>query len=409
VPTLQEIFFEFLAWLSVAAFCTIAGLPVWFWARARGRKLLPAPRSDTKPWTDSEMLATFCLMVAALCLMALISLLVKACLDQVGFFSWLYGPEFPSFTENPPQAGSLEGNRYTYWLTIWTMPLQIACILLLLAMGNFMGRLSHGTALPPMGFSVHRPLESFALACFAWLATTPIVFAINFLVNVAYFLLTNSQPESHPLTQLAQEGTSVMDGVLLTLLALVFAPIGEEFTFRGLLQPWLCQREWGGHVGMALAFLVALSPAKGWLKEDAPFEMRALTIKLGPIFFVLAMLPGYFYFPRLLRRWIADGNVARAIYATALLFGMVHTFVAWPTPIPLFFLALGLGFLAYRTQSLLAPIIVHSLFNGVACIALLMIQLAGPDVQNGSEATSAGTRPVSTATSTRVPGVWQPR
>src|SRR5262249_3359594 len=110
---------------------------------------------------------------------------------------------------------------------------------------------------------------------------------------------------------------------------------------------------------------------------------------------------------RLVRRWIPERKVFRGIFATSSLFAMVHSSV-WPTPIPLFFLALALGFLAYRTQSLLVPIIFHSLFNAVACIALLFLQL-GPDLQNGSEATSAGTRPVSAATSTRVPTAWQLR
>jgi len=31
-------------------------------------------------------------------------------------------------------------------------------------------------------------------------------------------------------------------------------------------------------------------------------------------------------------------------------------------------LALGLGYLAYRTKSLVAPITVHALFNGVAVV-----------------------------------------
>jgi membrane protease YdiL (CAAX protease family) len=354
------------------------------------------------------MALTFGLMLATLCLMALISVLVKVCLDDLGFFSWLYGPEFSSIVEKQGRGGGLESDRYSYWLRIWTEPLQITCILLLIRLVSFMSRRSSGIDLPPLGFSISRSLENSAFACFAWLLITPVVFGVNFLANLTYFLLTNSLPESHPLTQLAQGGTSMMDGVLLGMIALVLAPIWEEFMFRGLLQPWLCQRDWGGHVGMALALLVALGPTKSWLDEGTPFEARALSLKLGPIFFVLVMLPGYFYADRLVGRWIADRNVVRGIYSTALLFGMVHALVAWPTPIPLFFLGVGLGYLAYRTQSLLGPIILHSLFNAVACIALLIFQ-AGSDPQNGKEATSAGTRPIPTVTSTRVPGSWQLR
>jgi membrane protease YdiL (CAAX protease family) len=60
-------------------------------------------------------------------------------------------------------------------------------------------------------------------------------------------------------------------------------------------------------------------------------------------------------------------DAARAIYAVAFLFAIVHP---WPTPIPLFLLGLTLGWLAYRTQSLIGPIVFHLLFNAVSCVAL---------------------------------------
>jgi membrane protease YdiL (CAAX protease family) len=54
-----------------------------------------------------------------------------------------------------------------------------------------------------------------------------------------------------------------------------------------------------------------------------------------------------------------------------LLFASFHAQV-WPSPIPLFFLGLGLGWLSYRTQSLIGPIVAHALFNAVACIVLAL-------------------------------------
>jgi membrane protease YdiL (CAAX protease family) len=62
---------------------------------------------------------------------------------------------------------------------------------------------------------------------------------------------------------------------------------------------------------------------------------------------------------------------AAGIFATALLFSCAHV-SAWPQPMPLFFLGVVLAWLAYRTQSVLAPIVVHSLFNAVACVELLL-------------------------------------
>jgi membrane protease YdiL (CAAX protease family) len=85
------------------------------------------------------------------------------------------------------------------------------------------------------------------------------------------------------------------------------------------------------------------------------------------------MIPGYLYMDRLLKRWIPDRKTFRGIYATAMLFGMAHS---WPDPIALFVLGLGLGYLAYRTQTLLGPILLHSLFNAVTYLYLILAQVA---------------------------------
>jgi len=47
----------------------------------------------------------------------------------------------------------------------------------------------------------------------------------------------------------------------------------------------------------------------------------------------------------------------------------VHSF-AWLSPVALFVLALGLGWLAYRMRSLAGPIVLHGLFNAVSCAPL---------------------------------------
>jgi hypothetical protein len=62
-----------------------------------------------------------------------------------------------------------------------------------------------------------------------------------------------------------------------------------------------------------------------------------------------------------------------SIVASSMFFALVHS--TWPTPIALFFLGLVLGWLAFRTQSLLASIVVHGLFNLVSYLALVMLNL----------------------------------
>jgi membrane protease YdiL (CAAX protease family) len=61
---------------------------------------------------------------------------------------------------------------------------------------------------------------------------------------------------------------------------------------------------------------------------------------------------------------------ARAVYATAALFAVVHSSV-WPNPVPLFVLGLALGWLAVRTNGVLVPVIVHGLFNAVSVAFVL--------------------------------------
>ena len=67
-------------------------------------------------------------------------------------------------------------------------------------------------------------------------------------------------------------------------------------------------------------------------------------------------------------------NTVPAILGTSVLFAMIHAAV-WPSPVALFVLALGLGWLKERTRSLVGPMVLHSLFNAVNC-ALLIVGLS---------------------------------
>jgi hypothetical protein len=60
-----------------------------------------------------------------------------------------------------------------------------------------------------------------------------------------------------------------------------------------------------------------------------------------------------------------------ALIASSLLFALLHV-GQWPTPIPLFVLALGLGYSYHRTNSLAAPVTLHVLFNGSSLMQLFL-------------------------------------
>jgi membrane protease YdiL (CAAX protease family) len=373
--------------MIVASICAAIGIPLWLRKRRQGERLLAQEPLNPVTWTGWEILAAFFLTYFFW------PSLVGLWLDHSGFFSWLYGLSLDQ------SLNDVAKQEHNFWIQLGMVPFNLATVLI-------MFRLASGTEAYQLGMSCHSPVKCLALACLSWLIVTPAVFGINFLASLMYFDMTGQKPE-HPLEQLAETSPLLIDLILIGLVALAAAPIWEEFFFRGVIQPWLALHDWRSHFAMGLNLLIGISTGIANFKEHQAADFGMILGNLSPILFVVVLLPIYVYADRLVKRWIPDRNGCRAIFATSLLFAMLHSSV-WPTPIPLFFLALTLGFLAYRTQSLLASIIFHSLFNAVAWIALLFLQFA-PGATNGREATSAGTRPVSTATSTRVPAAWQLR
>ena len=143
--------------------------------------------------------------------------------------------------------------------------------------------------------------------------------------------------------------------------------------------------------------------------SDAPTHDRqvALVNAALPALFILLMIPGYAYSEVVAWRWLPYPNAGRSIYATSLLFAAVHSAV-WPSPIPIFVLSLGLGFVAYRTQSVVPSIACHMLFNLISCIAMLFMP-PGDQAKKGKAETSALRRSPPASTSRMVPGVSLPR
>ena len=86
-------------------------------------------------------------------------------------------------------------------------------------------------------------------------------------------------------------------------------------------------------------------------------------MKLAPVW-ILALLVGVYFL--LDRRNSTSGG----LFASAVLFAWIHVSV-WPSPVPLVWLALGLGWLAWRGRSLAGAVVLHMVFNAVACGMLL--------------------------------------
>ena len=200
----------------------------------------------------------------------------------------------------------------------------------------------------------------FAVAVAAWAVLTPLVLLFHAGV-LQVFTALDLTPDEHPLTQFRDGDSSAR--VLFLLQACVAAPLVEEILFRGVLLPWVV----GASERPKAAAPVLVAPEyRPWVVMAVAGLFAATTGKPGPAVFAGVLAAG------LVVVWVVRRGKrhVRAVYATAAFFALVHSGV-WPSPIPLFVLALGLGFLAVRTRGVFAPFVVHGLFNAVSAVYVL--------------------------------------
>jgi membrane protease YdiL (CAAX protease family) len=325
--------------------------------------------------------------------------------------------------EQEDGARSLRRAREELWVAVLAFPFQVASVVGLLSLAS-------GTRPWQLGLTTDRFGRNVLLGFLGWLVLAPLTFSLNVAVILIYYWLTEVKAEEHPLTHLLRTTPASHEAVLVLLGAACTAPVLEELIFRGLLLRWFASRRWGGMVALTMAFALAL--VQRWPKMATGWQLSKLAgagREAWALVFVLVMVPGYWLVCRVAgtlarRRWqghsfdlpaewppredtsaiqappleptsvtgaqpplaasvapaVWDANTqslpmaraAGAIYATSLLFAAAHSF-AWPSPVSLFVLALGLGYLAYRTQSLVAPIVLHALFNGTSCALILLL------------------------------------
>jgi membrane protease YdiL (CAAX protease family) len=133
----------------------------------------------------------------------------------------------------------------------------------------------------------------------------------------------------HPLVTMLGDGLTWPIVALALGSAVLIAPVAEELLFRGVLLGWF----------------------------DRLFARG----------------------PRGLRRTQPPTPLDLPAIACAALFAALHS-AQWPAPIPLFFLALGLGHLARASRGLVAPIAMHATFNAISTIAAILAIAAGVQV-----------------------------
>jgi membrane protease YdiL (CAAX protease family) len=274
------------------------------------------------------------------------SYLVNEILKSAHFFAWFYG-------EEAPDSAPLVQLRRGLWITSIAAPFQILSALIFLRSGI-------GVSLDAIGITTRNLGRQILGGLVFAVIFVPGTYGIQALALLA-LEAAGSKPQEHPFTQLGTTGLLPVEWGLLLFGAVVLAPTWEELVFRGLVQPWVMRHgQRGGLVVLTLAALLAAQAvAAAWVPSPGVGEMA---VKLAPLW-ILALLVGAFFL--IDRRNTAWGG----LFASAVLFAWIHVSV-WPSPVPLVWLALGLGWLAWRGRSLAGAVVLHAVFNAVACAAL---------------------------------------
>ncbi len=305
----------------------------WSWVRLamRGRPLLPWAARRPSPWTLLDIAAAFLLM---LFLPAAVTVLAVR-LELTTF----------KFSGEPPSADQLAD------LLVCN---AIGSVLTIAAIWGMM-RVRHNAGLREWGFDPRHFLPDIGLGVVAFVTIVPPVLLIQ-------LLLTQWFPPEHAITTLLQERRDPLFFLIAGIAAVVVAPISEELLFRVLLQGWLERLSTFTLPAVAAPVEESLlednapaaddAPAAGdaWeTDEQSPYRSprSASTAPLEP-----APTAGERPAP------------AWPILVSAAIFGLMDLGNG-PSPIPLFFLALGLGYLYQRTHRILPCIVVHMLLNGM--------------------------------------------
>lgn len=336
-PQFQAALFRVVSMLlELIAFGMIAA---WIWAGSRvlrGRPLLevePFAPHRTATWGPGTLLAMFLLYVAA---QAASSTAYHSVLGvDLAEVSARYVGEAEERDAAPADAkpGPAEARRAAtdaMHLMSWNATFNV----LFLAAFPWVFRAVSGARLADLGVVPARLGEQVQVGLVAGLLATPAVNTI-FALSLRAF-----PPRRHPVEQMLQAEFSPITAAVSILGAVVLAPLFEEVVFRGVLQGWLARvsREaFGG-------------PPTPTASGEAERDETPPSIDRGGA----AEMPG--------------------IALASALFAAVH-YQQWPSPIPLFFLAMTMGILRQRTGSLIAPIVVHAIFNATSTLLMLAAQL----------------------------------
>ena len=393
---------------TLIAYAAVAAPALIAFVALRPRPLLPMQRLRFGSWNGSAVLAHAVLWFAA-------AISAYLLFDRLELYERLLPPvdarDLAGVDADPAKAAErLKMIR----LGNLSQPLGS---LLFLAMSFTLLPILQRTPISRAGMTLARWRPNLRLGIAAFVIVTPPIFAIQFVSGNIF------KTEQHPFQMLGNlQGFELYEWATLLVNVAVLGPVCEEWIFRGLLQGWLRRASYLEHaifVCLAAAFVGYFVVMRKASSIDVPIPLVAWTAALaaldlagvymlyrplhehGLAFFRRSDLPplskeeqtidawtvnlfeaeGHEHLQRPWRdfgsRWFSwkIASARWSIVGSSMFFALAHN--TWPTPIPLFFLGLVLGWLAFRTQSLVAPIVLHGLFNLVSYVALVILSARG--------------------------------
>ena len=237
-----------------------------------------------------------------------------------------------------------------------------------------------------LGGGLSRMGRDIGLGAVVFLCFVPITFLVQAVV-------TQLWPYEHPTLELISPESSLLTILSAWWMAVIVAPISEEFFFRGMLQGWLSRlfmpnrsaelpltggwpaRHPNAQVDPALAGANANSdsqpmPSKSHRGNvDNPYLSPET---LDPAVLSDSSSPWYV------------ASTWAPVVITAFLFGMVH-FGQGPAPIPIFVFGLGLGLIYRQTGRIVPCIIAHFMLNSFSMVAFSIERLYFPETTPESQ------------------------
>jgi membrane protease YdiL (CAAX protease family) len=211
-----------------------------------------------------------------------------------------------------------------------------------------------------MGIVARQVASDVRLGVAAFLMLAPPVYAVQ-------MLLVQWLSSQHPLIELLKENPDPLFLAISGFSAVLVAPVAEEYFFRVLVQGWL---EKAIAIGRRLPSVPLAENVDDEMGEDE-YQVewdKNLYAPPGPD----GVPKKEEVMPNAVLGHHSEGRVLPVpIVTSAAVFAAMHASHG-PDPIPLFLLAIGLGYLYQRTHRILPCIVVHFLLNACSLGALTL-------------------------------------